>query len=53
MWFRVGLVVVALSFVPWLAIAVAPLLGLSLGPSAGLIGGLVVAAEVLFWVGLT
>jgi hypothetical protein len=50
--FRIGLLAIALSFVPWLAIAVAPLLGLSLGESAGLVAGLAVAAEVLFWTGL-
>lgn len=53
MWFRVGLVAIALSFVPWLMIAAAPLFGLSLGASAGLVTGLLVVAEVLFWAGLT
>lgn len=52
MWFRVGLVAVALSFVPWLTIAAAPLFGLSLAASAGLVAGLLVVAEVLFWAGL-
>ena len=52
MWFRVGLVAIALSFVPWVVIAAAPLLGLSLAASAGLVAGLLVAAEVLFWSGL-
>jgi hypothetical protein len=52
MLFRLGLVAVVLSFVPWLAIAAAPLFGLSLGASAGLAAGLAVAAEVLFWAGL-
>jgi hypothetical protein len=52
MWFRVGLIAIALSLVPWLMIAAAPLLGLSLGASAGLITGLLVVAEVLFWAGL-
>ena len=46
MWFRVGLVAIALSFVPWVMIAAAPLFGLSLGASAGLVTGLLVAAEV-------
>ena len=53
MWFRVGLAAIALSFVPWLMIAAAPLFGLSLGASAGLVTGLLVVAEVLFWTGLT
>src|SRR5690348_8753887 len=52
MWFRVGLIAIALSFVPWLLIAVAPLFGLSLGAGAGLVAGLLVVAEVLFWAGL-
>ena len=49
MWFRVGLVAIVLSVVPWLAIAVAPLLGLSLARSAGLVGAAWCVAEVLFW----
>ena len=52
MWFRVGLIAIALSFLPWVAIAVAPLLGLSLAARAGLVTGLLVVAEVLFWAGL-
>ncbi|HVH20969.1 MAG TPA: transporter suffix domain-containing protein, partial [Pseudonocardia sp.] len=52
MLFRVGLIAIVLSVVPWLAIGVAPLLGLSLGASAGLIGVSLVVAEVLFWTGL-
>jgi hypothetical protein len=50
--FRVGLIAIALSVVPWLAIAAAPVLGLSLGASAGLVAGALLVAEVLFWVGL-
>lgn len=50
--FRTGLVAIALSFVPWLAVAAAPVLGLSLGESAGLVAGALVVAEVLFWAGL-
>jgi hypothetical protein len=50
--FRIGLVAIVLSFVPWLGIAAAPLLGLSLAQSAGLVAGAAVAAEVLFWAGL-
>ena len=52
MLFRVGLIAIVLSFVPWLAIAAAPLLGLPLGASAGLVAGSLVVAEVLFWAGL-
>jgi hypothetical protein len=50
--FRVGLLAIALSVVPWLVIAAAPLFGLSLGASAGLVAGSLVVAEVLFWIGL-
>jgi hypothetical protein len=52
MWFRVGLIAIALSFVPWLFMAAAPLFGLSVAAGAGLVAGLLVVAEVLFWVGL-
>ena len=52
MWFRVGVVAIALSFLPWLAIAVAPLLGVSLGAGIGVVGVSLVVAEVLFWTGL-
>lgn len=52
MLFRIGLIAIVLSFVPWLAIAAAPLLGLSLAASAGLVAGALVGAEVLFWSGL-
>ena len=52
MLFRVGLVAIVLSVVPWIALAATPLLGLSLGGVAGLVTGSLVAAEVLFWVGL-
>ena len=46
MWFRVGLIAIVASFLPWLAIAVAPLFGLSLGAGMGLVGALLVLAEV-------
>lgn len=52
MLFRIGLTAIVLSFVPWIMIAVAPLLGLSLTTGAGLVAGLLVLAEVLFWAGL-
>ncbi len=49
MLFRLGVVAIIVSFLPWLALAVAPLLGL---PIAGAAAGAIVAAEVLFWSGL-
>jgi hypothetical protein len=52
MMFRIGLVAIVLSILPWLAIAAAPLFGLSLGAALGLVGALLVVAEVLFWIGL-
>lgn len=52
MLFRIGLIAIVLSFVPWIALAVAPLLGLSLGAAAGLVAGSLLAAEALFWIGL-
>jgi hypothetical protein len=52
MLFRVGLIAIALSVVPWIVVAATPLLGLSLGAVAGLVAGSLVAAEVLFWAGL-
>jgi hypothetical protein len=50
--FRVGLIALVLSFVPWLLVAATPLLGLTLGGAAGWVAGSLVAAEVLFWAGL-
>ena len=51
--FRIGLVAIALSFVLWLVVVTAPLLGFSWGAVAGLVTGALVVAEVLFWAGLT
>jgi hypothetical protein len=48
---RLGALLIALSVVPWLALAVLPFLGLgSAAFAAG--GGLIVGAEVAFWLGL-
>lgn len=52
MLFRIGLIAIVLSFVPWLMLGVAPLLGLPLGASAGLVGVSLVLAEAMFWIGL-
>lgn len=50
--FRLGVVLMALSVVPWLLLPVVPFLSLS-GARAGLVaGGLVIAAELVFWPGL-
>jgi hypothetical protein len=50
--FRFGILAIVASFLPWLAIALAPLVGLSLAGAAGFVGAAVVVAEVLFWGGL-
>ena len=52
MLFRLGLIAIVVSVVPWLAIAGAPLLNLSLSATGGLVAGALVVAEVLFWAGL-
>lgn len=52
MLFRVGLIAIVLSFVPWLALAAAPLLGLSLTAGAGMVAVSLVVAEAMFWLGL-
>jgi hypothetical protein len=50
--FRLGIVAIIASFLPWLAIALAPLMGLSLTGAAGVVGAAVLTAELLFWTGL-
>jgi hypothetical protein len=50
--FRLGILAIFASFLPWLAIALAPLVGLSRAGAAGFVGAAVVAAEILFWGGL-
>ncbi|MCM0607368.1 MAG: transporter suffix domain-containing protein [Xanthomonadaceae bacterium] len=52
--FRTGLILIALSFLPWLAIPFVPWLPLLNSPTqkASTVTGLIVLAEVLFWFGL-
>jgi hypothetical protein len=52
MLFRLGILAIIASFLPWLAIALAPLVGLSLAGAAGFVGAAVVTAEIMFWAGL-
>jgi hypothetical protein len=52
MLFRLGILAIIASFLPWLAIALAPLIGLSLGGAAGFVGAALITAEMLFWGGL-
>jgi uncharacterized membrane protein len=48
-----GLVLIVVSFLPWVAIAVlVPLLPLSIAQKAVLVPVLAVVAEVIFWLGL-
>lgn len=50
---KLGLVLIVVSFLPWLAIVlIVPLLPLSIAQKALLVPVLVVVAEVLFWLGL-
>ncbi len=50
--FRLGVVAMATSFVPYLALGVVPFLGVSLAGIAGLIAVSLIGAEVIFWSGL-
>ena len=52
MLFRLGILAIIASVLPWLAIALAPLVGRSLSGAAGLIGAALITAEILFWSGL-
>lgn len=49
---RVGVLLIVLSLLPWIALAALPFLGLGGARAAATAGGLVIAAEVLFWCGL-
>jgi hypothetical protein len=50
---KLGLVLIVVSFLPWLAIVlIVPLLPLSITQKALIVPVLVVVAEVLFWLGL-
>lgn len=49
---KLGLVLIIISFLPWLIIAViVPFLPISLGQKGLLIPALLILAEVLFWLG--
>ncbi|MBS9391092.1 MAG: transporter suffix domain-containing protein [Dolichospermum sp. WA123] len=49
---KLGLVLIIISFLPWLIIAViVPFLPISLAQKAILVPALLVLAEVLFWLG--
>jgi hypothetical protein len=49
---RIGVLLLVLSVVCWLLIPLVPLAGLRGVAAASAVGGLVVGAEVVFWLGL-
>jgi hypothetical protein len=49
---RAGVLLITLSALAWLLIPAVPLLGLDRVGSATVAGGLVVGAEIAFWLGL-
>jgi len=52
MLFRLGVGLMGSSIVPWLLLPVVPFLPLSGAQSGAMAGGLVIAAELVFWPGL-
>ena len=50
--FRIGVVLIMGSILPWLLLPVVPFLPLSGARQGAAAGGLVVAAELIFWPGL-
>ncbi len=49
---RVGVLLIALSFLAWLLILAVPFVGLSGGAAVATVAGLAIGAEVIFWLGL-
>jgi hypothetical protein len=51
---RFGLALIALSFLPWLAIPIVPWMSFleSVTQKSAAVAGLIILAEVLFWIGL-
>jgi hypothetical protein len=49
---RLGILLILLSFLPWLALPVVPWLAEDMGTRAGLAAGLVILGELLFWPGV-
>jgi hypothetical protein len=49
---RVGVLLIVLSALAWLLIPAIPVLGLDGVQAAAVVGGLVLGAEVAFWLGL-
>ena len=49
---KLGLGLIIVSFVPWLAIFFVPSLALNLAQKAALVPSLAIIAEVIFWLGV-
>ncbi|MEA5621028.1 transporter suffix domain-containing protein [Cronbergia sp. UHCC 0137] len=50
---KLGLVLIVISFLPWLVIAIiVPFLSISVTQKALLVPGLLVIAEIIFWLGI-
>ena len=49
---KLGLGLIIVSFVPWLAILFVPSLALTLAQKAALVPSLAIIAEVIFWLGV-
>ncbi len=49
---RTGVLLIVLSFVCWLLVPVVPFLGLNGGTAFAAVAGLLIVAEVVFWLGL-
>lgn len=49
---KLGVGLIVMSFLPWIAVAVAPFLALSIAQKAVLIPVLIGSAEVIFWIGI-
>ena len=50
--FRLGIILMLLSFIPWILLPAVPWLANGLGSQARLAGALVLLGELLFWPGL-
>jgi hypothetical protein len=48
---KLGLFLIIISFLPWLAMAILPFISLSVAQKALLVPALLVFAEVIFWLG--
>lgn len=49
---KLGLSLIIVSFVPWIAILIVPSLALTLAQKAALVPILLIIAEVIFWSGI-